>query len=171
MIPREFTILVDDREKKPLTFPENLLIWDSSKPPHLRKLTPVRLHIRTSRLETGDYQLAGHPDRCIIERKASLDELDQNLTPSSKRSLFLDELQRLQSCSYPVLLLEGDPLELLRTRSPKTVPAVTRDQLLAVLAPYRVSLYTMSTSTPARRRAVSEWAAATLIAATRTTPP
>lgn len=168
---KEYTVLVDDREKRPLPLPKNLELWDSTKPPHLRKQRIVRIHTRSARLETGDYLLAGYEDRCIIERKAHLDELDQNLVPAKKRQLFIEELTRLQVCSYPVLLLEGDPYELERTnKNTPCVPNVTRDQLLFLLARYGISLYTMSTSTPNRRRKAGEWLVATLIAATRSDP-
>jgi len=91
-----FTILVDDREKKPWLFP-------SQYPMEKR------------RLKCGDYSIKGYEDLVAIEKKSGLNELFTNLTgnyrPTFKR--FLSKLSK-----YPVrAIVVGNPLRIETLRA------------------------------------------------------
>lgn len=165
--PRDITILVDNREKRPLPLPETITVHDHNSLPHTRATRIVHVHTKSTRLETGDYQLLGYEHAVCIERKASFDELDNNLHNSKGRILFLEELVRLRrDHARPILLLEGDPISLTRTRGPHTNADATRSQLAFLLNMYGISFHVMGTSSILQRRAAGIWLATLLYSGT-----
>ncbi|MCF6154476.1 MAG: hypothetical protein E3K36_04320 [Candidatus Brocadia sp.] len=87
----DMTILVDTREKKPLTF-------------H---------HARTKEasLQTGDYSLEHFADRITIERK-SLPDLLGSLSGERKR--FMAEVQRMRAYEYAAIIIESSLADIYR---------------------------------------------------------
>lgn len=161
---RDWTILRDRREKRPLIFPTTMAIWNPDSPPTDPVGMTVRLCVQRVTLPTGDYLLRGYESCTIIERKGNLDELAGNLQTSQGRRRFIAELERLRNeCMDPVLLLEGDPVSLQRTRREDTDPPLVRDMLLHVLAEYEVRLFLLPCQTVAHRRAAAEWAVSLLL--------
>lgn len=161
----EWTILIDEREKKPLQFPDHLVLWDRGSPAVDGRTTTVRLLTKTVRLPTGDYVLEGFASKVIAERKGSLDELGNNLLTKEGRRKFVAEMERLRKeCHHPLVLLEGDPLSLNASVRRGSNPALVRDTLLGLLHEYNVELMLLPSSSPSSRRACAEWLAAKLIA-------
>lgn len=163
---REYTIVVDDREKKPLPFPSHLVMWDPNSPPSTRKArtTTVKLHLESQRLPTGDYLLKESPSTIVVERKNGLDEVAGNCLLTKKRKLFIAELERLRAeCKRPVLLLEGDPVRVVKTRWWEGDPSIPRDALRALLLQYGVELLLIPGHTMVQRRAAASWIASMLI--------
>lgn len=166
---REFTVLVDEREKKPLPIPPFLKVWDRSTSWDRCTPTTVRITTRTVLLPTGDYILEGHPAACIIERKAHLTELHTNVLTVTGRRRFTAELDRLRrECHTPIVLLEGAPHTLKAVRPPIDADLV-RDHLLSLLHAYSIGFHLLPTDSPTARRSAGEWLVATLIAAATTT--
>jgi len=83
----KFDLIVDTREKKPLTFDSEYINECISR-----------------KLDTGDYSISGYEDKVFIERKASLGEFYANIT--QKR--FWNELDRTRDYQYKFLVLEFD---------------------------------------------------------------
>ena len=75
---RDWTIIQDTREKKPLLFPGNLRLLDDKTLPTKRKTVLVRIHTVKETLKTGDYLLRGYEGCTMIERKACLREIAQH---------------------------------------------------------------------------------------------
>jgi hypothetical protein len=99
---RKIVVEVDSREKNPILFPEQV-IWSAR--PHHREILQVETIRRE--LPLGDYRLANHPRCCVIERKASLDEICTNLL-SKDRHRFNNAWARfITGCGYPVLAIDG----------------------------------------------------------------
>ena len=172
-----YTILVDEREKRPLVFHSHLPVWDPSSLPCSPSMRTLALTTASKTLDTGDYVLQGHEAGTVIERKNSLSELANNLTRPEPRRRFIAELVRLQPFRRRILLLEGTPLSLIEdaaiaTRSgrPSQPAPIVRDLLLTVLRDYHVELMVLPASTVSHRRAMGEWVAATLIHDSLTAP-
>jgi ERCC4-type nuclease len=164
-----YTILVDQREKKPMQFPSHLVVWNPSSTLLAPHPTTIRLQTKTVLLPTGDYVLESAPRATVIERKQHLDELAANLTTRDGLRRFRDELIRMQEFTHRVLFLEGDPLSLTRTRDCN--PAVIRDILLSTLAEHRVELMMLPCSTANARNHAAEWLASRLIFGAMQCPP
>lgn len=161
---REFVLLIDEREKKPLPIPDFISVWDRSSTWENPSTTRVRIHKVSTRLKTADYALSGYEKTCLIERKGSLTELHGNLMTTDGRRRFLAELQRLRTeTADPILLLEGSP-HTLKAVAPPVNPDIVRDQLLTVLHEYGIGFHMLPTESPTARRAAGEWLVATLIA-------
>ena len=86
MSERSFTVIVDTKEKQP---------WSLS--------SSAILDVKHQHLKTGDYTVEGFEDILCIERKASANELCQNLF--QKR--FRKELERMREFPERFLLLES----------------------------------------------------------------
>lgn len=163
-LQREWTILIDEREKRPLRFPDHLVLWDRGSSALDGRTTTVRLHTKTQRMLTGDYVLEGFASKVIVERKGSLDELGNNLLTKEGRRKFVAEMERLRAeCSHPIVLLEGCPLSLASSVRRGSNPALVRDTLLGLLHEYNVELMLLPSSSPSSRMACAEWLAAKLI--------
>jgi ERCC4-type nuclease len=132
-MPRAKPILiVDTRERTPWDFEGDQDFAD----------------VKYQKLDQGDYALEGMEDVCVIERKASGDELLNNFFKSKER--FIAEMQRLQPCVCPAIVVEQTLAEL---RSPDTYyintsgrnrrskympPAVVLDNLADIMIQYGV---------------------------------
>lgn len=161
---REFVLLVDEREKRPLPIPEFITMWDPSTSWERPSTHRVRIHKVSAHLKTADYALSGYENKCLVERKGSLTELHSNLLTSTGRRRFVAELKRLRSeTEHPLLLLEGSPHTLKAVSHPVN-PDIVRDQLLTVLHEYGIAFHMIPTESPTARRAAGEWLVATLIA-------
>lgn len=99
--PHQVTVLIDERERKPLEFPKSLWWWSPARHEHLLRVRTV-----VKRLRTGDYAIRGYRDVVLVERKGSLSELAKNLFTRdvSRFRAALDRLQR--ECRHPTLLLD-----------------------------------------------------------------
>lgn len=158
---REYTILVDEREKKPFTFPEYIVCLDPNKDPCHQSGITVRLRTQKRTMKTGDYALDG--GAAVVERKGSLDEITQNLLTPDGRRRFAECCRRLRDeTARPLLLLEG----LVGTpiiKPGKPHPGLAIDSLMRILQEYAIGLIVLPTSTAGQRRAAGEWAARWLI--------
>jgi len=90
-VNREFHILVDTREQRPLCF---------------REETPTE----RATLKEGDYTARGLEGCVAIERK-SIHDLAASLTTGRER--FLRELERLRPYSFKMIVVEGDLIDLV----------------------------------------------------------
>lgn len=161
---RDYTLIIDSREKKPLIFPANIRVLSPSSPPHQAKTNLVRVHTKKEKLETGDYLLRGYDTVTMIERKGSLREVATNCLNRNDRKRFIKCLVRMKdACSEPILLLEGTPLETLRKSRHVPEPGAAVDALMRLLTEYEINLLLLPTSSSAQRRATGEWAARLLI--------
>jgi hypothetical protein len=165
---KEITIVVDDREKKPLAFPSTIVFLDPSKMPTHKKQTTIRIHTEKARLNTADYLLKGDPTVGGIERKGSISEIAQNCLTNDGRRKFVDCLKRLRDeFSKPYLLFEGDIHKIQSAKihipGPPFNPGIAVDSLMRLTLEYDVPIYLMPCSTIAQRRATGEWAARLLI--------
>lgn len=103
------TVEVDDRERKPLTFPTHLRVRTGGK-----GIATYEIVVRDAHLSAGDYRLAEYPRAGLCERKGGLQELAQNLY-SADRVRFNRAHARLHSAaSYPFWLVECSSADLLR---------------------------------------------------------
>lgn len=82
----KFTILVDSREQQEIMWPKDEC-YDQ---------------IITTKLTTGDYTLAGFEDKLIIERKANVAEIAQNITEDRFPRL----LERMTAAKYKFMVFE-----------------------------------------------------------------
>ena len=165
---REVTIVVDDREKKPLAFPSTLIFLDPSKLPTHKKQTTLKINVEKARIKTADYLLKGDPTVGGIERKGSISEIAQNCLTTDGRRKFVDCLKRLKdNFKYPILLFEGEIHKVQSARihipGPKFNPGIAVDALMRLTLEYEVPIYLMPCTTIAQRRATGEWAARLLI--------
>jgi len=94
----------DSREKYPIPFPANIFV--ANRWTGFRKVTVPVKTVR-KRLDYGDYRLQGAPTCCVIERKASKDELLTNLFDQHDRLRCGRAFKRLaDNARHPYLLIE-----------------------------------------------------------------
>jgi len=161
---REFILVQDTREKKPLKFPGNIRILDDKTLPTSKKTVLVRIKVVKKALETGDYLLQGFESCTMIERKGSLREIAQNCLTKKDRPRFVRCLERMkEACEDPVLMLEGTPLEMMKVSKYVPEPAAACDALMRLLNEYGIRLFLLPTQTTSHRRASGEWALRLLI--------
>jgi len=99
--PGKAVILIDDREKYPVLFPENLRYYEAGGRPKL-----ISIATRRSRMTEGDYALEADPFGCVIERKGSVRELAGNFL-TADRGRALKAFHRLAAHTRtPILLLD-----------------------------------------------------------------
>lgn len=155
---RDWVIAVDTREKKPLPFPEHLVLTA----PDL-SLTTVKVHIVQKKLETADYSLDSHPSQVMIERKGCIDEVCSNMLRKDERARFENALQRLSAaCKRPYVFLEGTPYNLKRPHyQDRGVEGL--DEFQRVLVQYGIGMLLMPTATISARREAAEFVARLLI--------
>lgn len=89
-------ILVDTREKKPLSFSIGSDIEE----------------IKKTKLATGDYSVQGFEDKIMVERKASVDEVFMNLGVQWER--FEREMERAKLYKYKYLVIEASMREIYK---------------------------------------------------------
>lgn len=156
------TLLVDSREKRPLSFPSHVRLYGPNGVPTVARIEPV-----TQTLERGDYR-GSDPLGTVVERKAGIAELSHNLS-AADRPRFLRALDRLAECRYPILLLEGNPQGLLSPTEQIREPGLIVDELVRILRERAIALHVLPTSTLPQRRAAGEWVAR-MIASDRRAP-
>jgi len=162
---KEWVIIQDTREKKPLRFPANLRVLDDKSPAHKQKMVTIRLHTVAQKLDTGDYLLQGHETDTIVERKGSLREVAMNCLNQQDRKRFIDCLKRLQdTCDHPILMLEGTPLSMERVAKGVREPGAACDGLIRLIREYKVELLLLPGTNHSHRRACANWVARLLIA-------
>lgn len=162
---KEWTIIQDTREKKPLKFPANLKVLDDKYPPHKQRVTTIRIHTLVEKLEAGDYLLQGYEDNTIIERKGSLREIAKNCLNEKDRVRFIKALVKLKNaCDHPILMLEGTPLQMEKPCKNVPHPACAIDGLMRLIREYDIELILLPGTTYSHRRACANWVARLLIA-------
>jgi hypothetical protein len=160
-VKREYTILVDEREKKPFTFPEYIVCLDPSRDPCRQSGITVRIRTQKRTLKTGDYQIEGN--LAVVERKGSIDEITQNLLTPDGRRRFAECCRRLRDDTpRPLLLLEG-LVGMPEPKAGKPHPGLAIDALMRILQEYAIGLMVLPTGTAGQRRAAGEWTARWLI--------
>jgi len=163
-LKREWVILQDSREKKPLLFPETLSFLDPTKPPWFRRSVRVRLRVEKYPLKTGDYCLLGHEKTALIERKGSLREVAGYCLTKDGCRRFTSQVDRLKDeAALPYLLLEGTPVDLQRPTKYVEKPGLALDSFQRILFQKGVALILLPSATTTARKAVGEWAARLMI--------
>jgi ERCC4-type nuclease len=102
-------ILVDTREKYPLTFGAYGIDYQSMK------------------LDTGDYTFKHYEDKVCIERKRTICELVINIGSDWKR--FSLELQRMQSYEYKYILCEFEASDIYKFPNCACLPKALRGKI------------------------------------------
>lgn len=180
MPPTTLTIIVDSREKKPLTFPEHIAVLSPHHLPEQKVQIPYRIRVQTKTIETGDYVLGDdggvlytmpeHPLCGVVETKRSMSEVSANLFDPHRRTLFLAQLSRMRArFSKPLLVLEGgyDHLE----DDQYVHPGLAIDGLQRSCMQNGVHLTTIPTNTPRQRRLCGEFVLRWLINASLSPEP
>ena len=166
---REYVILQDTREKKPLLFPETLTFLDDTKPPWFRRPVRVRLRVEKFPLKTGDYCLLGYEKVGLVERKGSLREVAGYCLTKDGCRRFASQVDRLkEESALPYLLLEGTPLDLLRATKYVENPGLAMDSFQRFLLKKEIPLILLPAATTTARKSVGEWVARLLINGTLT---
>ena len=88
----EFTILIDQREKRPYSF------------------AGYPVDVQTCHLKTGDYSLEGHSENITVERKS---KADLYMSLGRERDRFEAEFLRLSKFEYAALVIESSLSGLL----------------------------------------------------------
>jgi len=102
----EFTILVDTREQKPLTFPATFQVAPA---------TTCVLKTKKQKLDFGDYALEGFETLAAVERKGSIQELLKNFTDPDDGKRQGRALSRLvNGTRFPIFLVETPLSDLTR---------------------------------------------------------
>lgn len=161
---RTVTVIVDAAEKRPLLFPETIVITDMGGRPEVLKILT-----ETKALETGDYVLKGFENVAIVERKGSIDEVASNML-SKDRLRELRKWDRLATqCKMPAILLEGTPSVLLRPtpllKRREWEPGAAVHALQREAMARNITVGVMPTASLAGRRFAGEWVVHTLVAA------
>lgn len=104
MLPDRLIVEVDTREKYPVLFPATIKI--SNKFTQYKNIV-YPIDVVHTRLFYGDYRLAEYPTYCVIERKASRQELVKNLFDPADSLRCTRAFTRLaDNCSNPYILIE-----------------------------------------------------------------
>jgi len=183
---RSFTIIQDDREKKPLPFPKRLAVLDEGWPTHLKTYMTDLVVVRKT-IPEADYLIEaatgvispavfGGLKACpsvIVERKASLLELAQNLLRSRhRRQRFRDILTIMRDgWTYPILMVEGGLSTLYNPPTKWDLdvpPSAAVDALLRISCEIGVPIVPFPSGTGKSRYVLGEHVARTLINGTIT---
>lgn len=152
-IPRRLTVLIDKREKLPITFPASLKFWPD------RGLRPVFIPVSTKKvtMKAGDYALKGFERTCIIERKGSVRELHNNLLTKdwARCKKAFDRLT--VETANPYLLMEIPTPDFLRVTKDVPNPERVFDILARLVRSYHLRLwFAGNCKHPRTRRALGE---------------
>lgn len=135
-VPRSVELVVDSREKYPLLFPETIT-WHPDRSSDTKL---IKLKVVEAKLDYGDYLLAKWPDKAVIERKGSLDELCQNLL-TDDYARFTAALDRLiANCTAPYILLDASITDLWTPTAHCTEPAQVWDALCRTVVHRKIPL-------------------------------
>lgn len=166
---KTYTILIDDREKKPLVFPHYMVMQNPSHPTMHSCKTTVTIATETTRLQTADYVLKEHPRCGVVERKGHLSEVANNIFFPPRRRLFLAELTRLEEkFASPLLMLEGSIRTMLNSnhrvgKSSKVSGGIIMDCLMRCLSKHNIPLVIIPNTSLSARQAMGEYVARFLI--------
>lgn len=175
---RDWIIAVDDREKRPLPLPANIVMLD----PDTMEPVAVKIHAVKKRLEHADYVIdpegvpywvPGLRGAGLIERKLSIDEIANNVLVPDRRRRFEAQLAAMRKMwAYPILLLEATPAKFARAtfRTPNPAPAIAHDLFQRLLLKHGVSLHFCPGPSITDRAALGEWTVRLLINAQIQTP-
>lgn len=169
---RKYTIIWDNREKKPLLFPSTIVTLDDTRLPTRDAKVTIQIDNHKERLDDyhptmkkGDYFLEEAPDACVLEKKYDLAEIATNCLNAHRRRNFIDEMDYLASrCRFPVLLMLGTHRELLRSIPDGPYgpgvpyPGVAVAALMRILMERNIRMETLSSETLAARQAAGKWA-------------
>jgi hypothetical protein len=151
----EVTVLIDNREKKPLSFPTHLVVLDRKALPTSGKSRTVVVRTQPQTLKTGDYRLVGGTS--AIERKGSFSEIANNCLTTDGRRRFLECCRRLRDeCRTACILFEGQ-VGAFEVQAGLPHPGVAADSLLDIMGEYGLPLMLLPLSTIGQRRAAGEW--------------
>lgn len=165
---RKFNIIVDTREQHPLPIPD---VLDPFLDPNSFPTDPkgVRVIIEKQRraLEAADYVLADEAGTlytseasrgaAIIERKASIDELSDNVFAPHRRPSFIRLLTRMrEKWSDPVLFIEGG-LSTVSRGSRKHPTGLVIDGLQRLSLEYKVPIQLIDGRGHSQRLFAGEW--------------
>lgn len=148
---KSVTVAIDSREKCPLLFPDTI-VWHPDR--SAGRGCQVRVKTDVRKLDSGDYLLPKWPSCAIVERKASLNELCQNLL-TDDYSRFSAALQRLRdSCTFPYVLVEESPSGLCVPTERCDQPSRVMDCFYASCARLGIGVWMVgrSSSIASRRR-------------------
>lgn len=136
-MPTTYTLIQDNREKKPLPFPRRIDLLCPEWPAKF-SVAKVDIDVKRARVPEADYLIAQYPDlinpdvvtmegfskSIIIERKASVLELANNLLATSHRRARLREILTVmrEGWAYPVLLVEGGLSSLYNPKGAHVLP-------------------------------------------------
>jgi len=155
---KDYTILIDSREKKPLLFPDLLPILT----PGSREKT-IRLHTHTQELTTADYILSEYPTCGMVERKGSLRELHQNLRTRDKWRYYRAVKRLEKEASHPLFVIEGSLTKLMHPTRHVDKPYLVMDALTRHLLASRIPFVTMNNDTTRSRSLIGEFVARFLL--------
>lgn len=176
---KTYSILVDSREKEPLPFRQTLTTLKGVGNPTSPQAQTVRLLIYRVTLPVADYLLGGEPTPqtayalgdngpTIIERKASADELADNIFNPSRRPAFERLLSRMRErFAHPLLILECGVGALCQTAPPTRcgiAPPLIFDGLLRLSHTFGVPIIPARTTSLTQRWELGEFVARHLIA-------
>ncbi len=91
-------------------------------------------------MDRGDYCLAKWPKQCVIERKGSMRELQQNLS-GKDFPRFCRAVEKLAECANPWFLLDIPPHEYLRPTEFVKNPSKVLDTLFQFVLRYDMNLW------------------------------
>ena len=155
-IPASVTVEIDTREQRPLLFPKTIRI---EHPELANSVIPIGVATRSIVLDAGDYRLKEFPNCCIVERKASPEEIWINLHDPKDSVRQARAFRRLAACQYPVLLVEASPSEMFRQNAVVKYPDLGVHRLAVVAAKYGLQMIWMPWRhrTPDTRRQLGEF--------------
>jgi len=152
----QVTVLIDSREKKPLTFPAHLVVLDRARLPTAGRSRTVTVRTQSETMKTGDYRLVG--GKAAIERKGSFEEIASNCLTADGRRRFIECCKRLRSEVQSACLLFEGAIGGFEVRAGLPHPGVATDALLDIIGEHGLPLMLLPLSTTGQRRAAGEWA-------------
>lgn len=174
---KEYTIVVDNREKKPLPIKDGTILTVQS-PTTIVKAAPVTCRIRRvdRHMPTADYALgdesaniytcATNPHACVVERKHSVRELQANVFDARKRQNFISMLARMRDAwRFPHLIIDTSLPSLFKKTADVPEPACVIDTTLRLCYHHGVVVVPLAATTAASRRHAAEWVCRLLIQA------
>lgn len=166
MTQSEYTILIDQREKRPLKFPDRIWILDPAHLPHKQKRKMIRLRTKKVTLQTADYVLGEETANCytvdgythgaVIERKFGVDEIALNTLDARRRTLLVAEFERLRrTWARPLLIFEGGLSALYTPTKRNPHPELAASALLRLCFEYGIMFIPVPSSTTTQRQRLS----------------
>lgn len=173
---KQFQIVIDSREQHPLPIPEVVEWLDPTALPTSAKPVRVRIGLDKRALPAADYILEGDVGLVyttgsgrgagVVERKASIDELSDNVFAPHRRPNFITLLTRMkEQWRYPVLMIEGG-LSTLFQISRKHPGGLVIDGLQRLSMEYGVPIIPLDGRGLSQRKYAGEWVARWLLNAT-----